>query len=98
MYLDIRALTVLNPATIELWRAAAAAARAYRTGTLTWDAFMNQFGEVPATDDDLAELVDLIEHEPARGGLGGLNEREYAEYVASVDATISRIESRVGAA
>lgn len=52
---------------------------------------MDEFGQ---TDDKKIEvLVDLIEHEPKRGGFMGVNENEWAEYQAQVAEAIDALNS-----
>jgi hypothetical protein len=41
---------------------AAQAAKDYLERKISWDDFMNEFGE--SEDEAVAELVDIIEHEP----------------------------------
>ena len=48
-------------------RAAAAMARQFRKGNTSFEASMDEFGE--SRDPLVAELVDLVEHEPQKGGL-----------------------------
>jgi hypothetical protein len=47
---------------------------------------MDEFGE--AKDDRIWDLVDLIEHEPARGGLRGIGEKAWSEYEEQLDRAI----------
>jgi hypothetical protein len=67
-------------------RRAADAAAAYRAKTITWQEFMDEFGE--AKDGRIWDLVDLIEHEPARGGLRGIGEKAWSEYEEQLDRAI----------
>ena len=44
-------------------------------------------------DDELIdELVDLIEHEPKRGGFMGVTEKEWYEYQQSIQDAIAVLE------
>ncbi|MDL1860723.1 hypothetical protein FBR04_06800 [Betaproteobacteria bacterium PRO7] len=70
---------------------AAAAARAYLRGELSWEGFIAEFGG--PEDDLVSDLVDLIEHEPKRGGLFGLDDKEWAKYQARVDEVIRALEA-----
>jgi hypothetical protein len=65
--------------------------RALRGGDITWDDFMEEFGEV--SDPPIAKVVDLVEHEPQRGGMLGLRESEYRAYVEQVQQAIEDLES-----
>ena len=70
---------------------AASAGRAYVAGTMTWRAFIDEFGEKP--DPLIAELVDLVEHEPKQGGFLGANARNWAVYCQQREAAIARLET-----
>ena len=69
---------------------AAAMARTYDGSRTAWQRFMDEFGE--CDDPGIAELVDLIEHEPQRGGFLGVSESEWAAYRASVGRAIQNLE------
>jgi hypothetical protein len=72
-------------------RRAADSARDYLSGKLSWDQFMELFAH---SDDDLiGDLVTLIEHEPQRGGLLGVNERDWSEYQSQVSSAIVALET-----
>ncbi len=43
-------------------------------------------------DSLVDEFVDLIEHEPKRGGFMGLNEKEWIAYQRSVASAIEALE------
>jgi hypothetical protein len=76
---------------ISLRRDAAKAGRAYLSKNLSWEEFMDRFAE---SDDDLiSDLVDLIEHEPQRGGFLGVNETQWVEYQTQVKVAIAALES-----
>lgn len=53
-----------------------------------WDRLDAQSG---SGDEELDELLDLIEHEPARSRLLGVGAREHAEYMAQVRARAERL-------
>lgn len=63
----------------DLRRSAANDARRYVGGEVSWDEFMDHHGEV-RDDDDVAALVDLIEHKPQRGGFLGVSEPAWRAY------------------
>lgn len=50
----------------------------YLAKKISWEQFMDEFGD--ADDEAVADLVDLIEHEPKRGGLPGVSEQEWKQY------------------
>jgi hypothetical protein len=78
--------------TIHNLRARAAqAARDYQGKIISWKSFMEEFGE--SKDEKVAYLVDLIEHEPKRGGFMGVNEKEWAEYASQVEQAINALNS-----
>lgn len=76
---------------ISLRRKAAEAGRAYLSKNLSWEEFMDQFAD--SNDDLISDLVDLIEHEPKRGGFLGVNETQWVEYQTQVKAAIAALES-----
>lgn len=72
-------------------RRAADAARAYQEKKLSWEQFMEEFGAIE--DALIGEFVDLIEHEPKRGGFMGASEKAWGEYQAEVAVIIAKLES-----
>lgn len=74
-----------------LRREAAEEGRSYLSRNLSCEEFMNRFAE--SEDDLISDLVDLIEHEPKRGGFLGVNEGRWAEYQALLTATIAALEA-----
>ncbi len=71
---------------------AARLARDYLENKITWRDFVDQMPQ--STGDKLLdELTDLIEHQPKRGGLMGLNEKEWQTYQRQVHTLIKRLES-----
>lgn len=73
----------------ELRRRAAKAANAYRAGSLSWQAFMDEFGE--CRDEAVWSVVDLIEHEPKKGGWRGISEKEWDTYQSQLSAAIEAL-------
>jgi len=70
---------------------AAALGRAYQEKKIAWQQFMDETADF--RDDDLIEeLIDLIEHEPKRGGLMGASEKEWFEYQRAIWDTIATLE------
>jgi hypothetical protein len=72
-------------------QAAAVLARKFRAGSVTYDEFMDAFYD--AADPHIAELVDLLEHEPARGGLLGASERDWQEHQRQIEQAITVLEA-----
>ena len=66
---------------------AAEDARAYLSGKLSWDQFMELFAK--NEDELIGDLVDLIEHEPKRGGFLGVNEKQWAQYRSQLSSAIA---------
>ena len=72
-------------------RRAAEEARAYLSGERSWEEFIDRYTD---NDDDLiAELVDLLEHEPKRGGFLGASEKQWAQYQSRLSSAIAALES-----
>lgn len=70
---------------------AAKVARDYRAGQVTWDDFITEFS---ACEDELiAELVDVIEHEPKRGGYLGVSEETWKIHTDRVQQLIEKLEN-----
>jgi hypothetical protein len=66
-------------------------ARGFYLGEVTFEEFM---GSVPEMENDelIDELVDLVEHEPKKGGLFGASKKEHSEYIQRVFAIIEKLE------
>jgi hypothetical protein len=74
-----------------LRREAAAAGRAVMANTLSYDEFMQRFADY---DDELiSDLVDLIEHEPKRGGFLGVAEKHWSQYQSQIASALAALES-----
>jgi hypothetical protein len=58
-------------------------AEQYLAGQLSFKDFMTVVPEEPA-DEDVAELIDLIEHEPKKGGIFGVRAKEHDRYMARI--------------
>lgn len=72
-------------------RQAACIARSYLDKKLTWQQFMDDTADF--RDDELIdELVDLIEHEPKRGGFMGVTEKEWYEYQLAIQDSIAMLK------
>ena len=70
---------------------AAKAGRAYLSQNLSWEQFIDRFAD--SEDDLVSDLVDLIEHEPKRGGFLGVNEKRWAQYQSQLFSAIAALES-----
>ncbi len=69
---------------------AASAATGVIEGTVSFKRFVLDFGD---SDDPLIdEVVDLLTHEPQRGGLLGVKENDWAEYRRKTLAAIDALE------
>jgi hypothetical protein len=62
-------------------------------GRLSFDDFMRAVPEDP-DDEDVAELIDLIEHEPKRGGWFGASPEEHDRHMARIRELARSISSR----
>ena len=78
-------------ATPSLRARAAAAARALGDGRVAWEEFEREFGSVD--DPAIAELVDLIAHEPEPDGFFGVGRAAYRTYQAMVSRLIAALEA-----
>jgi len=88
--MNVGSLTMANELGLQRQRAAEGA-RAYLSGKLSWEQFMDLFAE--SKDELISDLVDLIEHEPKRGGFLGVNEKQWAQYQSQLSAAIAALES-----
>jgi hypothetical protein len=73
-------------------RQVAAWAEQYLRGDLSFEGFMNLMPEDP-TDATVAELVDLVEHEPKRGGVLGASAAEHDKHVRRIRDLITVLRS-----
>jgi hypothetical protein len=55
----------------------------YLSGTLSWEQVFALVPEQPE-DEDVAELLDLIEHEPKNGGLLGVRPEVHARHMGRI--------------
>ncbi len=72
-------------------RKAATFARAYLGKKITCRQFMDSFSDMK-DDEMIDELIDLIEHEPKRGGFMGISEKEWQQYQTSINDLIDQLE------
>jgi hypothetical protein len=59
-------------------------------GRIEWDDFAADFGD--AGDPRVAELFDLIAHEPVVGGFWGVTRLQYRSYRATIERLIAELE------
>jgi len=83
-------------ALLQLRARAAERVPAMQAGQITWDDFVDEFGDLK--DPPIAKLVDLVEHEPQRGGMLGVRESHYQEYLDRVREAIEELELAARAA
>ena len=69
----------------------AKAARDFLAQRFSYEQFLSSTRYKP-DDDDVAELLDLLEHEPAMGGLFGASEDDHDLYVLDIRAVIDKLE------
>lgn len=68
-------------------------AEEYLAGQVSFGDFMQAAPEDPE-DEEVAELIDLIEHEPKRGGFLGVSPKEYERHMARIRELARSISSR----
>ena len=44
-------------------------------------------------DDQVDELIDLLEHMPAKNGFGGVGEKEHQKYMQEIYTLIAQLEN-----
>lgn len=57
---------------------------------LSFEDFLTGVPESPM-DEDVSELIDLFEHEPARGGLFGVRAKEHDEYMTQIRQLVAKL-------
>jgi hypothetical protein len=61
-------------------------------GQLTYEEFLHALPDLDRNvDEEVTELLDLIEHHPARGRVLGLAAKEHDAYVADIRSRIARL-------
>jgi len=81
----------MNKSIKELQIEVATKAKEYKAGNTTWDDFMLGCGEIDVEDPLIDELVDMVEHEPKRGGFMGASEKEWQMYEARINYLIEEM-------
>jgi hypothetical protein len=66
-------------------------AKEYKAGNMTWDEFIDACAETEVEDPLIDELVDMIEHEPKRGGFMGVSEKEWKRYEDRINFLIEEL-------
>ena len=82
----------------ELRRKVADLARAYYRGEFDYRTFWKQLPPEISTepkDEQIHELLDLIEHEPAVGGILGVSREEHETYAARIKLLIGELYLRI---
>lgn len=69
-------------------------AEEYLAGRVSFADFMQAAPEDPQ-DEEVCELIDLIEHEPKRGGFLGVSAEQHDKHMARIRELIRSISSRV---
>ncbi len=77
---------------IDLRQKVAKAAREMYSGGITFEQFIDL---TPDQDNDelIDELVYLIEHEPQKGGVLGVKEKDHESYMQQIFKVIEKLES-----
>jgi hypothetical protein len=75
----------------ELRKQIAVLARQLYENKITFDEFLSKTSDQDQ-DELVDELIDLIEHEPQKGGLFGVNEKEHQKYITQIFTIIERLE------
>jgi hypothetical protein len=55
--------------------------------------FIKQAGGYDTGDEQVDELIDLLEHEPAAGGWLGVGQQTHSEYVAEINRVIALLDA-----
>lgn len=71
---------------------AAMLARQFYAGNISFNDFLMGIPE-QEQDELVEELVDLITHQPQKGGFMGVSERDYEAYMENINNLIHRLES-----
>jgi hypothetical protein len=71
-------------------RLTARLAREFYERKISFRDFLKQVPD-EGTDQDISELIDLIEHEPARGGFMGVSPEEHDSYLEAIKELIERL-------
>lgn len=76
---------------LDIRRRAAERAREVLEGSVNAEAFREEFADVE--DRAVAELIDLMEHEPVRGGIMGCGEAAWRNYQRSIRDLIAGLSA-----
>ena len=70
-------------------------AEQYLAGRMSFEDFMLSLPDAPL-NEQVAELIDLIEHEPKKGGLFGARQAEYDQHMARIGQLVNLLLERAG--
>ena len=87
----------MNVQDKNLRREVVQAVHEHMSGKITWREFLDRV-PTDTEEDDIAEVLDLIEHIPKRGGFLGAREKDYLEYMANLEAAVRRLKANAGLA
>ena len=74
-------------------RAVANAIEALLAAELSYETYAERVPEDPE-DELVAEVLDLVEHLPKKGGVFGVSEHEHAAYVARIRVLVEHLRAR----
>jgi hypothetical protein len=58
--------------------------------SITYDQFLSIVPE-ESDDEDVAEVLDLVAHQPKQGGLLGVSRKEYEAYNRRIEEALARL-------
>lgn len=81
---------------LNIRRQIAALARGFYAGQIDYRTFLDRLPvEADETEDEeVGELLDMIEHQPAKSRFWGLPPRQHADYLARVQLLIQRLSGQ----
>ncbi len=82
----------MDQSRIELRHRAAARVLAFNRRELNLSVLMHEFSA--CSDRDVNDLLDLVEHEPPRGGFLGASEQADASHMNSIEELIAKLAGR----
>ena len=87
----LKGVSIVNAQDRELRKRVAALARALLERKIPHHQFMSEIAG--SEDEDISDLEYLVEHIPARGGFLGASEKQFAHYMAEIEAVIRKLET-----
>ena len=82
----------MNNSIKEIKHRAASIASSYIKGHIEWQTFMDEMADLSDKDSLIDKLIDLIEHEPKRGGFMGVSEKKWENYQTAIHEIIKELE------